>query len=512
MKPNIFLLIIINIINYCYLKNSEIVELTIYENTFIKDVYNITLLNIKEAKIESKKSKLAYITNINIEDSVIYNYFSKYFNRIWIFYISDLEQIKQVLSKDFEDYDIIITGILIPKGLEYKITSNNNRNENIPIFEIDEELNEIIEQYDIRKNNRNSFFLISAPDNLIIPIKYVLVFSILALLSSVIISLSWNIFEKRVGPNYIFNLHDKIKYIFCAQLFLSLTLIFIAVSLMRKDNYELNATVEISLSLSCSFFKSILWFFIYLISFGWYICFQDLEINEQKKLVRLLIFIIICFWIDDILEKYSSGIWIFHLSEIKNILLYGFLSFFSIKNINKNIDILKRKYNYALLLLPEYTEGILAKIRLLSKLRIMIISYLPIFFIILIIQKLFLEEYDSSLLLIYDYLIPDFILEFIFVFLMRPKIVPDFYNVDLGDIFNEIEGTTYKCSLSKFDERFEDNRSFKSHKKYLDEETPIIIIGPNHENLNSINSDKSEIIENDINKYFSNIQIGYYNK
>ena len=137
--------------------------------------------------------------------------FSKYFNRIWIFYISDLEQIKQVLSKDFDDYDITITGILIPKGLKYKITSNNNRNENIPIFEIDEELNEIIEQYDIRKNNRNSFFLISAPDNLIIPIKYVLVFSILALLSSIIISLSWNIFEKRVGPNYIFNCHDKIK-------------------------------------------------------------------------------------------------------------------------------------------------------------------------------------------------------------------------------------------------------------------------------------------------------------
>lgn len=511
MKKYIIIFIITNIIKYIYLKNTEIFELTIYDNTIITDIYNITLINTKEAKIESKKSKLAHITDINNSDSIIYDYYSKYFNRIWIFYISSLDQIKKVLSKDFDDYDILITGILIPKELNYEIS--NNRNKKIPIFEIEENLNKKIEQYDVRKNNRNTFFLISDSDDLIIPITYVIIFSIFALTSSAIISLFWSIFEKRVGPNYIFSYHDKIKYIFCAHIFLSLTLIFKAISLVRNENEnnELNATVEISLTLGCSFFKSLLWFFIYLISFGWHICFQELAITEQKKLVKLLILIIISFWLDDIFEKYSNNIWIFHLSEIKNIILYGFLSFVSIKKINTNINILNRKYNYALLLLPDYTQGILVKIKLLSNLKILILSYLPIFIVILIIQKLFLEEYDCELLLLYDYLIPDFILEFIFLYLMRPKIVPNYYDVDLGDIFNEIEGTTFKCPLSKFEDRYEDKVSLRIDKKDLDEETPILIIGPYNENNISMNSERSEIIDNDINKYFSSIQIGYLN-
>jgi hypothetical protein len=91
---------------------------------------------------------------------------------------------------------------------------------------------------------------------------------------------------------------------------------------MRDENYELNATVEISLTLSCSLFKSILWFLIYLIAYGWQICFQDLILSEQKKLMRLLLFIVIGFWMDQIIESYFGNIGIFHITEIKNMLLY----------------------------------------------------------------------------------------------------------------------------------------------------------------------------------------------
>ena len=541
----LFLIILIfNIINFVYLSDSKTITLSLYENTYVKNIYNVSLLNVKDAKIKSNPSKLAHITDILIKDNEIYTYYSKYFNRIWIFYINNINQIQSILAKDFDDYDITITGILIPKSLNYQITKENNNNKNIPILEIDlnDNLTEPMEQYDIRKNNRNIYFRIEQSNITTIPIEYIITFSIFVLLSSIIISLTWNIIEKRIGPNYIFGYHERIKNIFCAHIFLALTLLFKTISLLRAENYELNATVEVSLTLSCSFYKSFLWFLIYLIGYGWQICFQELLIDEQKKMVKILIVILINFWIDDILEKYCELLWVFHITEIKNLLVYAILTYFILKNIKKNLNKLTRKYNYALSMIPDFVDGILLKMKLISNLKKGIISYLPLYILILLIHKIFLFDYDSSLLLIYDYLIPDILLEFFFVFLMRPKIVPDFYNVDLGDIFNEDEGITYKCVLPKFDERLEiDNVDIKINKKDSEtDEIPIIIIGPFSENIDSINNnyennnendndnyndidnvngndngneienDGSDFRESDINKYFSSIQIGYY--
>ena len=522
MKILFIIIIILNLYNFVYLSISQVLSLTLYENTFVKNNYNVELLNIKEAEIRTNPSKLAYITDIEDKDKEIYNYYSKYFNRIWIFYINNIKQIQAVLSTDFDDYDIVITGILIPKSLDYTITNDDNKNKKVPIIVIDDNKTEPMEQYDIRQNNRNIHFVITQPNGIIIPIQYIIIFSIFVLLSSIIITLIWNIIEKRVGPNYIFGYHERIKYIFCAHIFLALTLLFKTISLLRSENYELNATVEVSLTLSVSFYKSFLWFLIYLVGYGWQICFQELLLAEQKKMVRLLIAILINFWVDDILEKYCDLFWIFHLNELKNLIVYFFLIYCIIKNINKNLIILNRKYNYALSLIPDFVEGILLKIKLISNLKKLVLSYLPIYIAILLIHKIFLFDYDVSLLITYDYLIPDLILESIFIFLMRPKIVPDFYNIDLGDVLNEEEGITYKCCLPKFEERFEiDNSEITINKNdYNTEEIPILVIGPNNDKIDSINNfdtdndndnDSSGIRECSINKYFSNIQIGYYN-
>ena len=147
MKTHFILLLISNLINFICLKNSELLSLSIYEGTFIKDTYNLSLKNIDDAKIRNNPSKLAYITNINGNDSIIYNNYSKYFNKIWVFYITNIEQINLVLSKDFSDYEIMITGILIPKSLNYQILSEDNANEEIPIIEVPENLT--LEQYAI---------------------------------------------------------------------------------------------------------------------------------------------------------------------------------------------------------------------------------------------------------------------------------------------------------------------------------------------------------------------------
>jgi hypothetical protein len=285
---------------------------------------------------------------------------------------------------------------------------------------------------------------------------------------------------------------------------------------MRSEGRELSETVEITLSLCCSFFKSILWFLVYLIGYGCYLCFQNISLNEQKKLFRLFIFLVISFWIDYILEKYFPKFFFIHISEIKNILLYFILCLLIIKNINKNKNILYIKYNNALALLPIFADGIMVKIHLFSDLKIIVFSYLPLYMIILLINKIFLKDYDSSLLLVYNYLIPDFVLEILFVILMRPKIVPDFFDDDLGDMFNENGGDIFRCVLPNFDDRFNINENIDT-KIYLNDknddkdEIPIIIIGPNDYINSSNNSDNSDFIESDINKYFSSIHIGYYN-
>ena len=67
------------------------------------------------------------------------------------------------------------------------------------------------------------------------------------------------------------------------------------------------------------------------------------------------------------------------------------------------------------------------------------------------IHKLFLYDFDNSILLVYNYLIPDFVLEILFVLLMRPKIVSDFYNVDLGEMFDEIDFVIDNSNIDMLD-------------------------------------------------------------
>lgn len=514
MKRNYRILLIINIFSSIYLNNIQNISLSVYFNNYVNNTFNVSLLNKDQAEIKNSQAKLVYITDFYNKDKPIIDTYTKYFNRIWIFYISNETEIKEVLKEQFES-PIIITGIVIPKYLNYQISDIDNDNKEIPIIEIDDEYNDTMIQYDVRIDKRNTFFVIKQIFNLVLPMYYIIAFSISVLLSAIGLSLFWTILEKRVGPNYIFSYHDKIKYIFCAHIFLALTLIFKTISIMRSEGTELTETVEITLTLFYSFFKSILWFLIYLMGFGWYIVFQNILLNDQKKLMKLLIFIVICSWLDYILEKYLPKLWVFHLSEIKNIFLYSFLTYIIVKKINKNKSLLFRKYNSALVLLPNYAEGIKVKIKLLSSLKFGVLSYLPLFFLVLLIHKIFLYDYDSSLLLIYNYLIPDFILEFIFIIIMRPKIVPDFYDEDIGDMFNENGGEIFKCVLPSFDDRFDDKEKIDNSNciKKIDDrdEIPIIVIGPDNYNNSPHNSDNSEIIESDINKYFSTIHVGYYN-
>ena len=516
MKFKFFILLIGISINYIFGKKPQLLSVSVYENTFKKDTYNITLINPNYVKILKNPSKLAYITDINQKDLIILTNYTKYYNKIWLFFITDIKQLEQIIEKKYENDNILITGLLIPESLSHQ-NIDMSKVEKFPLFTVNEDLNKTLINYDIRKNKKNVYFTINYTENVLI--VFFIVFSSIGLISAIVIGVVWNILEKKVGPDYIFNYHERIKYVLCSHFFISVTLIFKTVSLMRTENYELTVAVEVSLYLCVSFFRSILWFLIYLISCGWIICFQELPTNEQRKMYKIFIVIAIFFWIDDILDKYCNKLWVFNISEIKNIILFTVITVLTVRNINKNIASLNRKYNFAMNLLQDYADGISEKIKLLKYLKYQIFSYIPLYLIVLFINKFILSDYDNPIILLYTYLIPDFILEFSFMYLMRPRIVPIFFGIDLGGMFNEVEGKTYICTLPKYEDF---NDEFVKEKITYDnydenEKIPIIVFGPeNNKNNFSINDEDipeyANTLDLEINKYFSSIKVGYIEK
>ena len=512
----IFVILLLSIsINYIFAKKPQLLSVSVYENSFKKDTYNITLINPSYVKILKNPSKLAYITDINNKDSIILDNYTKYYNKIWLFFMTDISELKQVIEKKYENDNILITGLIIPESLDYNDIDMENI-EKFPLFTINETLNKTLINYDIRKNKKNVYFIINYTENLLL--QFFIVFSSIALISAIVIGVVWNILEKKVGPDYLFNYHERMKYVLCSHIFLAITLIFKTVSLMRTENYELTVAVEISLYLSVSFFRSLLWFLIYLISCGWNICFQELPMNEQRKMYKIFIGIALFFWIDDVLDKYCKKLWVFNISEIKNIILFAVLTILTRRNINKNIISLNRKYNYALNLLQDYADGISEKIKLLKYLKYEIFCYLPLYLMVLLVNKIFLIDYDNPIILLYIYLIPDFILEFAFMFLLRPKIVPIFFGIDLGGMFNEEVGNTYICTLPKYEDFNDENVKEKITYDYYDEneKIPIVVFGPENSKNNSfMDEDIPEYanpIDLEINKYFATIKVGYIEK
>ena len=512
----IFVILLISIsINYILAKKPQLLSVSVYENSFKKDTYNITLINPSYVKILKNPSKLAYITDINNKDSIILDNYTKYYNKIWLFFMTDNSELKQVIEKKYESDNILITGLIIPESLDYNGIDMENI-EKFPLFTVNETLNKTLINYDIRKNKKNVYFIINYTENLLL--QFFIVFSSIALISAIVIGVVWNILEKKVGPDYLFNYHERMKYVLCSHIFLAITLIFKTVSLMRTENYELTVAVEISLYLSVSFFRSLLWFLIYLISCGWNICFQELPMNEQRKMYKIFIGIALFFWIDDVLDKYCKKLWVFNISEIKNVILFAVLTILTRRNINKNIISLNRKYNYALNLLQDYADGISEKIKLLKYLKYEIFYYLPLYLMVLLVNKIFLIDYDNPIILLYIYLIPDFILEFAFMFLLRPKIVPIFFGIDLGGMFNEEVGNTYICTLPKYEDFNDENVKEKITYDYYDEneKIPIVVFGPENSKNNSFMGEDipeyANPIDLEINKYFATIKVGYIEK
>ena len=211
-----------------------------------------------------------------------------------------------------------------------------------------------------------------------------------------------------------------------------------------------------------------------------------------------------------------SPIFRIHLSELKNIIFYLIIIFVMCKKLNKNITFLQLKIHYASLISPEYLVSLKYKIKLVKTLRIIYISYIILYLIVLAFEKTIFYTYDESTLESYNYMAVDAIFLYSLIILFRPKELPEFYNINLGDNLDGDEGNIYKYKLPKYSEAnsLTLNLTKKEIESYKKGDTPILIIGPsNDSDLSNNNEGIIEINNNDnsINKYFLSINLGFVN-
>ena len=217
-------------------------------------------------------------------------------------------------------------------------------------------------------------------------------------------------------------------------------------------------------------------------------------------------FLLFAFVSDQFLDSIFNPIWTLKITEIKNFFVYLLLLVITSKKIRKNINGLKRKLNFARLYSPIHLEALKYKIKVFYLLLFLIIGYLVVYTSALILHKTIFYAWDESILEMYDYSAIEFIFTFILFIALRPKILPNNYNIYLGDDEDEGEENIYNYNLPKYSEvnlkyRDPSKKEIESCKK---DDMPILIIGPTNSEDN--------IDDTNINKYFLELNIGFVEK
>ncbi len=496
-------------INAASLKKNDELFLIRAEYQFNMTTIALPVLNRDDAEINDQLSSRIAFMNGTKSDDIIFNLYSNYINKYWIFLVNSTEVANKLLLRtDYKKNDLEINGIIIPKSLNFKMPSKN-KNKGIPIFIVDDNITDSLYAYDIRIMERHTYFLLDikrAISNY--PEAYLLTIGILCLLMSIAIFVFWKITMNQTRAIYVLSFH---KFFFSIPFFiflLSISLLIKSVDIKDQDpNIEYDGSVYIDTALITldAIYRTLLWFLILLMCFGWKISIQNLSREDLKFLMKMFLFIYIAMCLDQIIDSASKGIWVFHLSEVKNFIFYVGMIILMYKKIRKTVAFLERRLYYARALSLEYVEALVYKINLINKFKMMLYIYLGLFLIFVFIHKVIVYDYDTTLLELYNYTLVDIYLSVYFLFLLRPKPLPPNFNVDFGNDAEGDIGIVYKIFLPKYkeiNERKENNQ--KELQSCKGKKVPILILGPC---ISHYNNNAEE--EYSINNYINNVEIGY---
>ena len=515
--PNLYFLILILLtllisVNSSKLKDDDNLTLIQVEYGYNITDFTLEVLNRDNAEINDfLSSRIAFMTGSEEKDKEIFDLYSQYINKYWMFLVNSTEAADRLLEReDYKKNELYINGIIIPKSLNYKMPSKNN-NKNIPIFILKDDIVEKLSSFDIRHMEKHIYFLFlikRAISNY--PEVYFLVISIILLVSAFGLTIYWKIRIKMIPVENILYLH---RFLYTVPIFLflySVALIVKAIDIRGKDpnkNYEESIYVDTALITLSAIYKTILWFSILLVSIGWKISILSLRRQDLSFLIKMFLFIYILTCIDQIIDSTGVQLWVFHLSELKNIVFYAGMLYILLTRINKTIKFLERKIYYARLLSLEYVDALVYKIKLINNVKYMLFSFVSLWGVTLILHKTALLPYDTSLLETYDYTLCEFYMTVYLMILLRPQILPPNFNVDLGNNLDEDLGLIYKAFLPKYKDvetLFEENE--KDLKQIKDSNIPILIVGPCVSHYDAKGQE-----EISINNYINNVEIGFLN-
>ena len=509
---NIYLLILLTIlisVNSAILKDDDELILIQVEYGYNITNFSLKVLNRENAEINDFLSSRIAIMNGSNYDNEIFDLYSSYMNKFWLFMVNSSAVADSLLQRDdYKKNELYINGIIVPESLNYKMPSKNN-NKKIPIFVVKDNITEKLSTFDIRYMNKHTYFLFEikrAISNY--PENYFLGISITLFVLGLLTTVGWKIKMRTLARVNILYIHRFLYIIPLFITFLSIAFIVKSVDIKGKDpnrEYDDSIYVDTALITLSALYKTILWFLILLIACGWKISIQNLRREDLKFLMQMVLFIYVMMCLDQIIDSIGVKLWVFHLSEVKNILFYAGMMFVFMKKINKTIHFLQRKLYYARALTLEYVEALIYKIKLINKFRWMLFSYVIIYLLVLIMHKTAVAPYDSSLLEAYDYTLVDVYLSIHLLILFRPKRLPPNFSVDLGNNMDQDIGLIYKAFLPKYNMV---NNLFKENQKEIQSlkgrNLPILVLGPCVSHYDT--GGEEEI---SINNYINNIEVGF---
>ena len=164
MKKNMFYFLILKtLISFVQsstkLKEGDKISLIQVEYGYNATRFELSLKNRDYAQINDLlSSRIAFLNNTET-DNMIFELYSSYINRYWLFLVNSSEVANNLLLRD--DYlqkELYINGIIIPKRLQYKLPSDN-KNPLIPIFELNDSEIDYLSLLDIRNTKKNIYFI-----------------------------------------------------------------------------------------------------------------------------------------------------------------------------------------------------------------------------------------------------------------------------------------------------------------------------------------------------------------
>ena len=500
--------------------NENIVILNQYEYELNISKYNLTVLNLNKEIYNMKYSLMAYINDSNINKEKIFSYYTPYYNHFWLFFITDIKIFNQMISKYkcVNDY-MIIYGIIVPKSLTPKLPKSFNTI-SPPIFYIDDSYTNNMKESDFRNNDKILYYSFDTEMPISrYPELYFLISSSLLFCISCFIVIFWHILYRITKAEYITSIQKYCNLFLYLNLILSILLLTKCLYIKGKDpylHYEYMSTIDTIYITMSSIFKILIWYLLLMISTGWKIAIQTLSRKMQIFYIKMISFLFLMTCIDITIYNINENAFN-SFCEIKNIIFYIITTKIILNEIKKTIKLLFKKLHYAQTLIPEFSEGLLFKIKIFKQLKFIIYSYPVKYVIIFLIHLMIPDKYDSTCLKFVDYYYIDLILLIDIVIIFSPKTLPKNYEVDFAKDLEDDSGKIYKLTIEKNEDGtvIFNPLNKKEIKTIQKKKIPIVIFGPSTYGNNNIPFNEYNFLinsvddEKDINKLYSTLEIGF---